>query len=132
MPSVRDYEETAGIQSAKDPVHFCGVEPITLAANGEVTFSIQPNMDMEPNQLIISDAFAPSVAVTGMSIGPISIAAGDGPMPGDSFKSQSTMRFRPAVPITQGQPLRVRVRNLTATAINNFYLGIVGKVKRST
>lgn len=135
MARISDYEategEARGIQAARDPVHFAGVEPQTIPANSEITFSIQPNMDMEPSQIIVPDAFAPNVAVTAASIGPISIAAGDGPMPGDAFRAESTMRFRPAVPITQGQPLRVRVRNLTGTPIAGFFLGIVGKVKRS-
>lgn len=137
MASISDYESTEGemtgrgIRAPKDPVHFAGVETVTVPALSEVTLVIQPNMDMVPAQIVIPDAFSASVAVTAATIGPISIAAGDGPMPGDAFRAESTMRFRPAVPITQGQPLRIRVRNMTTTAITGFYLGIVGSVKRS-
>lgn len=137
MARISDYEATEGeaqgrgIQATRDPVHFAGVEPQTIPANGEITFTLQPNMDMNPHQIVVPDAFAPSIAVTAANIGPVSIAAGDGPMPGDAFRAESTMRFRPALPITQGQPLKVRVRNLTASPIAGFYFGVIGSVRRS-
>lgn len=138
MPGARDYEavegETAaagGIRAAKEPRHFAGCEPQNIPASSEVTFVFALNMDMNPEQLIIPDAIKGSVAVVGASIGPISINAGDGPFPGDGFGADSTARFLPATPVTQGQPLRVRVRNMTTTTILGAYLGVVGRVKRS-
>lgn len=137
MGRVQDYEAVegeavSGIRSAKEPRHWVGVEPIAIPAGSEVTLNFAPNMDMNPDSLIIPNLLAPLVAVTGAAIGPISIAAGDGPFPGEAFTADSTLRFLPAVPITQGQPLRIRVRNMTTNAIPAFYCGIVGKVKRAT
>lgn len=138
MVGVRDYDQTAGeatgrggIQSARDPQHWMGLEPVNIPAGSEISLVFQPNMDMNPNQLIIPDRFVNAVAVTGANIGPINVAAGDGPMPGEAFRADSTVRFLPAVPITQGQPLRIRVRNMTTDAITGFYCGLVGKVRRS-
>ena len=136
MASVEDYEITAGegggrIRAPKDPRHWCGVEPQTIPGNSEITFVLAPNMDMIPHKIIIPDKFCPDVAITGANIGPISIAAGDGPMPGDAFRASSELTFLPAVPVTQNQPLRVRVRNLTSSPIAGVYLGISGPVKRA-
>lgn len=137
MANVSDYEAVEGeatgrgIRSARDPRHWAGAEPQNILANAEATFVFNLNMDMNPEQLVIPDVFAPSVAVVSATIGPINIQAGDGPFPGDAFKAESTVRFLPAVPITNGQPLRVRVRNTTTGTLTGFYCGIIGKVKRS-
>jgi hypothetical protein len=137
MPSVRDYETVegeaaaGGIRSAREPRHWIGHDPVALPASSEVTLTFEPNMDMNPEQFIIPDVFAPSVSVVSASIGPISVAAGEGPFPGDAFKSSSTLRFLPAVPITRNAPLRIRIRNMTTTSITGFYGGVSGKVKRA-
>jgi hypothetical protein len=135
MARVQDYEETAGanpgIRSAKEPKHWCGHDILTIPASSEMTLTFAPNMDMNPEQFVIPDAFAPLVAVVAANIGPISVAAGDGPFPGDAFKSESSVRFLTAVPITQSQPLKVRIRNMTTVAIPGFFAGVIGKVKRA-
>lgn len=139
MPvTVRDYDNVGaeeqqqrGIQSAREPRHWAGSEPVSIPGNGEVTITIAPNMDMNPDSLVIPKLYAQNVAVVAANIGPISIAAGDGPFPGDAFTSDSTLRFMPAVPVTSSQPFKVRVRNLTSGTLTGFFLGIVGKVKRA-
>lgn len=137
-PRVEDYEETAGdapagtrIRAPRDPRHWCGVDAQNILAGAEATFIISPNMDMVPSKIVIPDVFAPSVAVVGANIGPISIAAGDGPMPGDAFRASSEVTFLPAVPITQNQPLRIRLRNTTTGTLTGVYLGVIGSVKRA-
>jgi hypothetical protein len=136
--TVRDYtnvyDEVSGneaIKSTENPVHFAGCTPASIPAHGEVTYTFNLNMDMNLRKLIIPDAFAPNVAVAGATIGPIQISAGEGPTPGDAFRASSEVVLAPAVPITNGQPLKVRVINLTDAAIPNFFMGITGIVKRS-
>jgi len=132
MAEAADYDRTArGIQSAKEPVQMIGMEPVTLGASAEVTVTYEPDYDMNLEFFRISDALAPSVAITNMFIGPVSVMAGRGPFPMDAFKSASTLRLALAVPITQKQPLKVTYRNMTTTSIPGFYVGACGKVKRA-
>jgi len=136
MPRVADYDETGadapGGRGPRAPKHWCGSEPQNIPNGSEVTFIFSPNMDMTPEQLVIPDIHAPSVAVVGASIGPISISAGDGPFPGDAFKASSEIRFLPAVGVTQNQPMRVRVKNMTSAPLTGVYLGIIGRVTRAS
>lgn len=147
MARTRDYEGAyeevgaeaapapqgrAGIQSPKAPVHFAGVQPQDIEAGATVTFALSLNMDMNPRQIVIPDDLASKVALIDATIGPINLNAGDGPFPGDAFRHDGTLRFSPAVPATTNQPLKIRVKNTTATKITGFYLGVVGEVKRAS
>lgn len=131
MAEVSDYDRPRGIQSAKEPVQVMGQEPQTLAASGELTFTYEPDYDMNFESFRVEDRLAPGVAVVAMKIGPVSVMAGSGPFPLDAFTKGSTLRLALALPITQKAPLKVTVRNMTTTAIPGFYLGITGKVKRA-
>lgn len=131
MASTSDYENAArGIQSNKEPSQIMGMDTVTLGASADVTVTYEPDYDLNFEAFRVTDAFAPSVAVVAMKVGPISVMAGGGPFPLDAFKSGSTLKLALAVPITQKQPLKVTYRNMTTTSIPGFYCGIVGKVKR--
>lgn len=141
MSRTRDLEQGydeevgnagGGIRSPKDPIHFAGVTPQDIAAGATVTFALALNMDMNPRQIVIPDAWADLVCVTEAAIGPINLNAGDGPVPGSMFKSESTVRFSPAVASTTNQPLKIKVKNLSTAPIVGFFLGVVGSVKRAS
>jgi len=134
MPEVADYDRTArGITSEKEPQQIIGCEPLAAIAGGaEATITYEPDYDMNVTGFRVSDVFAPNFAITAMKIGPVSVMAGSGPFPCDSFKGSSTLRLALAVPVTQKQPLKVTVRNMTTGSIAGFYMGAVGKVKRSS
>jgi hypothetical protein len=127
-----DYARTASrIQSSKDPVQFMGSDPVTLPANADLTLTFEPEYDLNVEHLRLSDVFAPSVAIVGMKVGPISMMAGGGLFPGDAFRGSSTLKLSLATPVTQKNTLKVTVRNLTSSPITNFYLGVAGRVKRA-
>lgn len=137
MARAREYEaayddEVSGIESAKSPSHFAGSTQIaSVAAGATVTISLQPNMEINISKIILSDLHAASMELVDANVGPINLNAGDGPIPGDAFKSTSTLRILAAVPVLPNQPLRTRWRNNSATAVTNFGFTIAGKVKRS-
>ncbi len=132
MPNAEDYDAAKSrIQSNKDPVQFMGSDPVTLGASADLTLTFEPEYDLNVDYLRIADAFAPSVAIVGMKIGPISMMAGGGAFPGDAFKGSGTLKLALATPVTQKNALKVTVRNLTTSAITGFYLGIAGRVKRA-
>jgi hypothetical protein len=132
MPEVADYDRTARIQSAKEPIQIMGSEPVaSIPAGGEVTITYEPDYDMNVEGFRVSDALAPHFAIVAMKIGPVSVMAGGGPFPLDAFRGASPLRLALALPVTQKAPLKVTVRNMTTGAISGFYLGCFGKVKRA-
>jgi hypothetical protein len=126
-----DYDRVARIQSNKDPIQFMGSDPVTLGASADLVLTFEPEYDLNVDHIRIPDAFAASVGIVAMKIGPISMMAGGGVMPGDSFKGSSTLKLALATPVTQKNALKITVRNLTTSAITGFYLGIAGRVKRA-
>lgn len=132
MSYEQAYEESiSGIESAKEPVHIAGVATQSITAGNTATFTLTPNMEMQPTKLVIPDAIAAGVEVVEITVGPINLNAGDGPIPGDAFRANSTLRFLTAAPIRSNQPLKVRIRNKTATTIDNVGFCISGRVKAS-
>lgn len=132
MSYEQAYDDSIqGIESAKDPVHIAGVATQSITAGNTATFVLTPNMEMQPTKLVIADDIAAKVDVVEITIGPVNLNAGDGPIPGDAFKASSTQRFLTAVPIRSNQPLRVRIRNKTAATVDNVGFSISGKVKAS-
>ena len=132
MAGAADYDAAANrIQSFKEPMQFMGSDPQTLGASADLTLTFEPEYDLNVEVLRLSDVFAPSVAIVGMKIGPISMMAGGGAFPGDAFKGSSTLKLALAEPVTQKNTLKVTVRNLTTSSIPGFYLGVAGRVKRA-
>lgn len=137
MPRTRDYESAyddsvSGIESAREPVHFAGSGKQDLAAGETKSFTLQPNMEMNPTTLKLDDAQADSLELVDAYIGPIALNAGDGPIPGSVFKSNGNFRFLSAVPILPNTPLRVRLRNKSGTPLTNVGFMVAGKVKRAS
>ena len=124
-------EETrAGVRAPEEPRHIGGVIAADIAAGASHTFVTGLNMDMELDTIILPDAIAPDVDVMSMTIGAVQLNAGDGPIPGDSFRRDSLVRLRPAVPITSSQPLRVTIRNNTTATLLGVKFSVIGKVAR--
>lgn len=136
MARTSDYEraydtEVGGIESTREPVHFAGSTSVDIEAGATAVISLQPNMEIQVVRIVVSDAHAPSVELIDANVGPINLNAGDGPVPGDLFRSVSQVRINAAVPTLPNQPLRVRWRNKSATKITGFSFTIVGRVARS-
>lgn len=133
MPRYEDAYDDAvsGIDSAREPVHFAGVNPQDIAAGATASYVLSPNMEMNPTVLRLKDAQADSLELVDATIGAINLNAGDGPIPGSVFKSDSTFRFLAAVPILPSQPLRVRLKNTSAVGLTGVGFMVGGKVKRA-
>jgi hypothetical protein len=119
------------LRGVSEPMQFMGSEPQTLAANAEYTFTFDPDYDLNLEWIRLPDALAPSLAVSKMFIGPISVMAGSAPFPGDAFKGGGTMKVALATPITQGKPLKITIRNMTTSPVAGVHVGISGRVKRA-
>lgn len=136
MPRNQDYEraydtEVGALESTREPAHFAGSTSVDIPAGGTAVISLQPNMEIQVNRIVVSDKHAPDVELVDCNIGPINLNAGDGPVPGDLFRSVSQVRINAAVPTLPNQPLRARWRNKSATQITGFSFTIVGRVARS-
>jgi hypothetical protein len=127
-----DYARAASrIQSNKDPIHFMGSDLVNLQPNADTTFTFEPEYDLNVEHIRIANAFAAEVAIVGMKVGPISMMAGGGMFPGDSFRGDGTLKLALATPVTQKNTLKVTVRNLGSGIITGFYIGVAGRVKRA-
>lgn len=110
---------------------FAGSGPISLTASVQTTITIELDMLLRPDWIILPDAAAANVLVVDVKVGAISMNASSGNgAPGDAFKGNSTSRLKALVCGVPAVPVKVVVLNLLTTTIANFSVCLKGPVKR--
>jgi hypothetical protein len=130
-----EYESVSGEgdSGGRDnrPRHWAGSNRADIPAGQSVSFTINLNLDMDVEQLILPDDIADKVDVANATIGAVSLNAGDGPMPGSAFKQTSKARIKPAVRATPAVPVRITLQNVSGAPVTGARVGIVGAVQRA-
>jgi hypothetical protein len=118
------------VRADRLPRHYAGAGPVTIPASGTAVFTFNLNVQLRPDQPVIPDAIAPSVAVPNINVGAISLNASSDPAPGDMFRHNSTGSLRGAVSGSPSVPVKMTLLNLTTAALTGVYLGLKGPMKR--
>jgi hypothetical protein len=111
--------------------HWAGSNRQDIAAGQSVSFTINLNLDMDIEQIVLPDNIADAVDVAQATIGAVSLNAGDGPMPGSAFKGDSRTRIKPAVRATPAVPVRITLQNVSGAPVTGARVGVVGAVQRA-
>jgi hypothetical protein len=128
--AVSGEEGGRKVSADKLPRHYAGAGPGTIPASSTAVFTFNLNVQLRPDKPVIPESTAPSVAVTNINVGAISLNASSDPAPGDMFRHNSTATLRGAVSGSPSVPIKMTLLNLTSAAIPNVYLGMVGPMKR--